>query len=196
MRKASLVRETSETIVKVSLNLDGSGRVSADTGIGFFDHMLETMMYYAGFDGIVEGREKRWVGGHHVIEDVGLTLGEAVRRALGSEGFARFGEAVTPMDEALALVAVDISGRPRPVVDMPRGHVAGVSLEDLAHFIEALASSLRASIHVIVLREGNTHHVAEAVFKSLGRALGAATRPRRGALSLKGEVRLAEGGEP
>ena len=186
MREARVERETRETYVRVYVNLDGSGSVRSSTGIGFFDHMVETMLYYAGFDGEVEGREKVWVGGHHVIEDVGLVLGEALRRSLGGSGFARFGEAVTPMDEALVLAAVDVSGRPRSYVDLPRGSVGGVSVEDLAHFIESMASTLRASIHVLVLRGGNTHHVVEAAFKSLGRALGAATRPYSGVRSLKG----------
>ncbi|MCE4616809.1 MAG: imidazoleglycerol-phosphate dehydratase [Aeropyrum sp.] len=188
MREATVERETSETYVRVSLRLDGSGKVSAETGLGFFDHMLTTLMYYAGFDGTVEGKEKVWVGGHHVIEDVGLALGEAVRRALGSSGFARFGEAVTPMDEALVLAAVDISGRPRYYGNLPQGSVAGIPVEDLSHFIESLAATLGASVHVLVLREGNTHHVVEAAFKSLGRALGAAVSQFEGVRSLKGTL--------
>jgi len=186
MREAEVVRETLETRVRVRVNLDGSGRVRSSTGIGFFDHMVETMMFYAGFDGEVEAAEKRWVGGHHVIEDVGIALGEAVRRALGGSSYARFGEAVTPMDEALVLASIDISGRPVAVVDMPGGEVGGVMVEDLAHFIESLARSLAASIHVVTLRGGNTHHVVEAAFKSLGRALRAAVAPSSRLESLKG----------
>ena len=186
MRRADVERETAETYVKVSVDLDGKGDVRVDTGIGFFDHMVETMSYYAGFDCEVVGREKRWVGGHHVMEDVGLAMGEAIRKALGGEGFARFGEAVTPMDEALVLAAIDISGRPRAFIELPRGIVGGVPVEDLAHFIESMAYTLKASIHIIVLRTGNTHHVVEAAFKSLGRALGEATRPFSGVRSLKG----------
>ena len=186
MRKAEVERETAETYVKVFIDLDGRGNVRVDTGIGFFDHMVETMTYYAGFDGEVIGREKRWVGGHHVMEDVGLTMGEAIRKALGDRGFSRFGEAITPMDETLVLAAIDISGRPRAFIDLPRGAVGGVSVEDLAHFIESLAYTLKASVHIVVFRKGNTHHVVEAAFKSLGRALGEATRSFSGVRSLKG----------
>ena len=187
MREASLSRETKETLVRVWVRLDGKGDVRASTGIGFFDHMLETMLYYASFDSEVTAREKREVGGHHAIEDVGLVLGSAIREALG-EAYSRFGYAVVPMDESLALVSIDISGRPRPVVEMPGGHINGVSVEDLAHFIESVSSTLRASIHVMVLRRGNLHHTVEAVFKALGLSLGQATRPAAGVVSLKGVI--------
>ncbi len=188
MREVSVERETLETLVRIRLNLDGNGYAKASTGLGFFDHMLETLIFYASFDASVEAEEKRPVGGHHVIEDVGLALGEAIRGALGGTPYARFGEAVTPMDEALVMVAVDISGRPRSVIDLPSGSVGGVALEDLAHFIESLSATLRASIHVLTLRGGNKHHVVEAAFKGLGRALRMATRPSERLESVKGSL--------
>ncbi|MCE4603185.1 MAG: imidazoleglycerol-phosphate dehydratase [Desulfurococcales archaeon] len=186
MREASITRETLETRVKVWISLDGSGKVGASTGIGFLDHMLETMLYYAKFDARVEAEETRSVGGHHVAEDVGLVLGDAIREALYQGAYARFGYAIVPMDEALALAAVDISGRPVPVIERLDGSVGGVPLEDLAHMVEALAWRLKASIHLMALRRGNRHHTIEAMFKALGMALGAATRPREGTVSLKG----------
>ncbi|MEB3860333.1 MAG: imidazoleglycerol-phosphate dehydratase [Desulfurococcales archaeon] len=185
MREARVVRETLETRVDVWLSLDGRGSVEVSTGLGFFDHMLETMLFYAGYDSSIRAVEKKSVGGHHVIEDTGITLGEAVRKALGDR-YARFGYSITPMDESLALVAVDISGRPRFNVDIPKGTVGGVALEDLAHFIEALASSLKASIHVVMVRTGNRHHDVEAVFKALGFALGQATRVSDRLVTTKG----------
>lgn len=185
MRESRLTRETLETKISVWINLDGEGRVNVDTGLGFFDHMLETALYYAMFDADVKASELRPVGGHHVIEDVGLLIGDAIRNALG-ERYSRFGHAIVPMDEALALVAIDISGRPSPVVDRLEGSVGGVSLEDLAHFIEALAWRLRASIHVAILRKGNKHHTIEAVFKALGMALWQSTRPSSSVRSIKG----------
>ena len=187
MREARLSRETSETRVTVWINLDGQGRVNASTGIGFLDHMLETMLYYAGFDARIEATETRGVGGHHVAEDVGLVLGDAVREALG-ERYARFGYAIVPMDEALALAAVDISGRPVPVIEKLEGSIGGILLEDLGHMVEALAWRLRASIHLQALRRGNSHHTIEAMFKALGMALGQATRPYDAVRSLKGVI--------
>lgn len=189
MREARVSRETLETRVSVWVNLDGSGSVEARTGIGFLDHMVETMLYYARFDARVEAVESRSVGGHHVAEDIGLVLGDAVREALG-EKYSRFGYAVIPMDEALALAAVDISGRPVPVVEKLGGEIGGVLLEDLGHMIEALAWRLRASIHVMSLRRGNRHHTIEAMFKALGMALGMATRPGGSVVSLKGVLEV------
>lgn len=187
MREARVSRETSETRVEVWVNLDGEGRVSVSTDAGFLDHILETMLYYAGFDAEVRARELKSVGLHHVVEDVGLVLGDAIREALGDK-YARFGYAIVPMDEALALAAVDISGRPVPVVEKLKGSIGGVSLEDLGHMVEALAWRLRASIHLYALRRGNKHHTIEAMFKALGLALGQATRPYNSIRSLKGLI--------
>ena len=187
MRESRVTRETLETRVEAWVNIDGVGRVSVSTGAGFLDHMLETMLYYAGFDARVEAEEKRPVGWHHVAEDVGLVLGDAIREALG-EKYARFGYAVVPMDEALALAAVDISGRPVPVVEKLDGEIGGVLLEDLGHVVEALAWRLKASVHLMALRRGNRHHTIEAMFKALGMALGQATRPYRGVRSVKGVI--------
>ncbi|MCE4613511.1 MAG: imidazoleglycerol-phosphate dehydratase [Desulfurococcales archaeon] len=187
MREARVSRETLETRVEVWVRLDGRGEVEASTGLGFFDHMVETMLFYASYDASVRALEKKAVGGHHVIEDVGLVLGQAVREALG-RGYARFGYAIVPMDESLALAAVDISGRPRWVVEMGGGSVGGVPVEDLSHFIESIASAMRASIHVMLMRRGNRHHDVEAVFKALGMALGQATKSADRLLSTKGSL--------
>ncbi|GAB6148042.1 imidazoleglycerol-phosphate dehydratase [Stetteria hydrogenophila] len=197
MRRASIARETLETRVEVWVDLDGSGRVSVETGIGFLDHMVETMLYYAGFDAGVKAVEKRRVDDHHVAEDVALTLGEALRRAAGDR-VARFGHAVAPMDECLVLAAVDYSGRPGAFVELPftREEIGGLALENVAHFISSLASAMRASVHVVTLRAGNNHHLAEAAFKALGMALGQSLRPSGRVVSTKGVLEVGGvGGE-
>lgn len=195
MRSAELVRETRETRVEVRVVLEGSGNVRVETGVGFLDHLVETLLYYAGVDADVRVEERKRVDDHHVAEDVALALGEALRRAAGSR-VARYGYAVVPMDGCLVLAAVDCSGRPGAYVDLPftRGEIGGLALENVAHFIGSLASSLRAIIHVKTLRPENDHHLAEAAFKALGMALSQSLRASERVVSTRGAVRVVPGG--
>ena len=185
-RSASIVRETREVRVTATVKLE-PGEIVIETGIPFFDHMVETLLYYAGFSGSVEAVEIKKVDDHHVIEDVALALGEVLRRAAGQR-VRRFGHAVIPMDEVLVMAAVDYSGRPHASVDLPftRQEVGGMSLEMVPHFYWSLASTLRATIHVLTLRSGNNHHMAEASFKAVGASLGQALAPSQTVFSTKG----------
>ncbi len=187
MRSAEVVRETLETRVEVRVVLGGPGGARVDTGIGFLDHLVETLLYYAGVEAEARVEERRRVDDHHVAEDLALALGEALRRAAGDR-VARYGSAVVPMDECLVLAAVDYSGRPGAYVELPftRSELGGLALENVEHFISSLASTLRATIHVKALRAGNNHHLAEAAFKALGMALGQALAPAGGIVSTKG----------
>ena len=187
MRSAEIVRETLETRVEVKVALEGSGEARVDTGIGFLNHLVETLLYYAGVKAEVLVEEKRRVDDHHVAEDLALALGEALRRAAGDK-VARYGYAVVPMDECLVLAALDYSGRPGAYVELPftRSEVGGLALENVEHFITSLASTLKATIHVKALRAGNNHHLAEAAFKALGMALGRALAPAGRIVSTKG----------
>lgn len=186
-RAAEVRRSTREVAVTVSIDLDGEGAIVVDTGIPFFNHMIETLLYYMGASGSVKAREVKKVDDHHVIEDVALALGEAFRRAAGSR-VRRFGHAIIPMDEVLVMAAVDYSGRPYSVFQgtFTREIIGGMSTEMVPHFFWSLASTLRASIHVVVLRSGNNHHVAEASFKAVGASLGQALQPSDRIFSTKG----------
>ncbi len=186
-RAARVVRETRETAVEVFIDLDGAGEIEVDTGIPFFDHMIETLIYYMEASGTVKAREIKKVDDHHVVEDVALALGEALRRAAGAR-VRRFGHAIIPMDEVLVLAAVDYSGRPYAVFQgsFTRESIGGMSTEMIPHFYWSLASTLKASIHVVVLRGGNNHHVAEASFKAVGASLGQALKPSDRVVSTKG----------
>jgi imidazoleglycerol-phosphate dehydratase len=191
-RQGQVERRTGETEVSVSLELDGSGRYEVDTGLGFLDHMLAQVAAHGLFDLAVRARGDLEVDEHHTVEDVAIGLGQALDAALGDrQGIARMGQAYAPLDEALALVVVDLSGRPYAVVDAefstPRLGAVGTDL--IIHFLETLALRSRISLHARVLYGRNDHHKAEALFKALGRALDEATRldPRRqGAPSTKG----------
>lgn len=187
MRSAEVVRETLETRVEVRVALGGSGGARVVTGIGFLDHLAETLLYYAGAEAEARVEERRRTDDHHVAEDLALALGEALREAAGDR-VARYGYAVVPMDECLVLAAVDYSGRPGAYVELPftRSEVDGLALENVGHFIASLASTLRATIHVKALRSGNNHHLAEAAFKALGMALGQALAPSGRVVSTKG----------
>jgi len=189
-RRARVERKTLETLVVAELDLDGQGRCEASTGLPFFDHLLETMCKFSGFDCKISVDVLKRADDHHVVEDVGIALGLALKSALGSgEGLARFASAVVPMDESLAFVAVDVSGRPYCLfnADFERDEIGGVALESLGQFLLSLASSASITIHAHVLYGRNDHHKAEALFKALGLALGSATRiSSRGVPSTKG----------
>ncbi len=174
MRKAEFARHTSETEVRVKLDVDGTGKRSIRTGIGFFDHMLDHVAKHSLMDMEITARGDLEVDHHHTVEDVGLTLGHVLREALGQKvGIRRYGFAALPMDEALAKVALDLSGRPFLVYRNPLDHrQAGEFLLDLIPvFLQALTDRGGITMHVTVEEAINPHHAAEAVFKALGRAL-------------------------
>jgi histidinol-phosphate aminotransferase len=183
-RWGSAHRQTRETDVSLSLDLDGVGKYEVDTGLGFLDHMLAQIAAHGLFDLVARARGDLHVDEHHTVEDVAIGLGQAVDEALGDRrGITRMGQAYAPLDEALAHVVVDLSGRPYAVVDAefasPR--VGAVDTSLIIHFLETLAMNARMSVHARVLYGRDDHHKAEALFKALGRALDAATRmdPRR-----------------
>jgi histidinol-phosphate aminotransferase len=183
-RLAQIRRQTRETDVAVTLDLDGTGRCEASTGLGFLDHMLAQFAAHGLFDLEVLAQGDLEIDEHHTVEDVAITLGQALDSALGDrKGIVRMGQAYAPLDEALAQVVVDLSGRPYAVVDVqfatPRIGTVGTDL--VVHFLETLAFQARMSLHARVVYGRNDHHKAEALFKALGRALDAASRhdPRR-----------------
>lgn len=176
-RTATVERTTRETTIRLTVNLDGSGQVTIDTGLGMLDHMLTALAFHARFDLDLSCEGDLEVDDHHTVEDIALALGQAIDRALGDRaGLARFASAYAPLDEALARVVVDLSGRPSPVVDLglKREMLGQVATENLTHFFTSLATSLRAALHVDVLRGANDHHRAEAAFKACALALRAA----------------------
>ncbi|WP_027135512.1 imidazoleglycerol-phosphate dehydratase HisB [Geminicoccus roseus] len=173
-RIASVDRSTSETEIKLTLNLDGSGRASLATGIGFLDHMLTALAKHGRFDLELQVNGDLDVDDHHTTEDTALALGAALDQALGERrGIERFAHAYAPLDEALARVVVDLSGRPFARVDIPfrREVIGDVATENLAHFFQSLAMTARMALHVDVLEGENDHHKAEAAFKALAIAL-------------------------
>ena len=178
-RQASVTRETRETKVFLELDLDGSGRYEVSTGIGMMDHMLEQLAKHGRFDITVEASGDIERDPHHLVEDLGLVLGQALNQALGERrGIIRFGHAVVPMDESLVMVALDLGGRPYAGIDLKfeRDLLGQLPTEDIRHFLEALAQEGRLNLHVRELSGGNDHHRAEAAFKALARALSAAVR--------------------
>lgn len=177
MRQANLSRKTAETDVYVSLNLDGSGHASINTGVGFLDHMLSLAAFHGMLDLTVRCRGDVSVDTHHTAEDVGLCIGSALREALGDcAGIERYGFALLPMDEALAQVALDISGRACLMYDVKfaRENLGGLASEDVRELFAGLAASAMMTVHMAVLCGLNDHHKAEAVFKGFGRALKSA----------------------
>ncbi|MGF1509846.1 MAG: imidazoleglycerol-phosphate dehydratase HisB [Myxococcota bacterium] len=167
-------RRTKETDVRVKLFFEGSGTTSLSTGIGFLDHMLDAMGRHGRLDLEVAAKGDLHVDPHHTVEDVALTIGEAIREGLGdARGIRRFGHAYVPMDEALARAVWDLGGRPWPEVrlNLQLHHLGGVSCHDWRHFFQSLAISSRAALHVDVLRGEHDHHRLEAAFKATGLAL-------------------------
>ena len=184
-RTASLSRKTNETKVDLSLNLDGNGRASVRTGVGFFDHMLDLLSRHSLIDLTVAAEGDLHVDQHHTVEDVGIVLGQAIEKALGDKrGIYRYGSATLPMDESLAAVALDLSGRPAFVfnVKFTGGAIGTFSVELVEEFLKALASSARMNLHVNVPYGTNNHHIAEAIFKATAKALRQAVSidPRAG----------------
>jgi imidazoleglycerol-phosphate dehydratase len=186
-RSATLRRETKETQITVRLALDGVGDTRVSSGVGFFDHLLSAMAHHALFDLTVEATGDLDVDEHHTVEDVALVFGAALAEALGDRaGIARFGDAAVPMDESVATAVVDVGGRPYAVVDLPfRGRRAGkLPLELIDHVFESFATAGGVTLNVKG-RGRNDHHLAEAAFKAMGRALRAAVAvdPRRGGVA-------------
>jgi imidazoleglycerol-phosphate dehydratase len=178
-RKASVSRETRETTIALDLDLDGSGQYEVSTGIGMLDHMLEQLAKHGLFDLTVAASGDIERDPHHLVEDTGLVLGQALNQALGERrGITRFGHAIIPMDESLVLVALDLGGRPYAGVDLKfeREAIGQLPAENVAHFFEAMAQEGRLNLHVRELAGGNDHHRIEASFKGLARALSAAVR--------------------
>jgi imidazoleglycerol-phosphate dehydratase len=192
-RTARVHRQTRESSVEVLLNLDGSGRADIATGIGFLDHMLDSLARHARFDLTVKASGDLHVDQHHTAEDVGITLGQALTEALAERrGIRRFGDATVPLDEALVHVAIDLGGRPWASIDLPfRGPaIGGLSSEMIPHLLQSFALDGRFALHVRLLAGDNDHHRAEAAFKALARALDDATRPDP---RLAGEVPSTKG---
>jgi imidazoleglycerol-phosphate dehydratase len=193
-RTATITRHTNETQIDLALNLDGTGAAQIETGIGFFDHMLHHVAHHGLFDLTVKAAGDLHIDAHHTIEDVAICLGRALDEALGDRtGIARMGSAHVPMDEALARVVVDLSGRPYAVIqadfDTPLMGQMPTSL--VAHVLESIAFNAKMNLHAAVLYGRDDHHKAEALFKALGRALNAAVMsdPRRGGVpSTKGTL--------
>jgi imidazoleglycerol-phosphate dehydratase len=192
-RRATVRRSTRETEISVTLDLDGTGEAKIATGIGFYDHLLGSLAHHGLFDLEIAAKGDLDVDDHHTVEDVALVLGAAVAAALGDrDGIARFGDASVPMDESVATAIIDVGGRPYAVIDLPfRGERAGaLSLQLVEHALEAFARTAGATLHVRGTGR-NDHHLAEAAFKALGRALRAACEPdprRRGLASTKGST--------
>ncbi|MEL7368115.1 MAG: imidazoleglycerol-phosphate dehydratase HisB [Myxococcota bacterium] len=183
-RKAEVSRITKETDIELALALDGRGQISVRTGLGFYDHMLTSWATHGGFDLQLQCEGDLHVDDHHTVEDCALALGEALDTALGDRrDIERFGDALVPMDEALARAAVDLVRRPYAVVHLgfKRPQIGQVATEMLTHALQSLTVAGRFTMHVDVLRGDNDHHRAEAAFKASARALRAAVRPRAGA---------------
>jgi imidazoleglycerol-phosphate dehydratase len=183
-RTAEVRRETKETRVEVTLDIDGAGRASAKTGIGMLDHLVEQIGKHGLFDLELTATGDLHVDEHHTVEDVGLALGQALDRALGDRaGIVRMADALVPLDEALASVAVDISGRPHCELDAAwtLDRIGELPASLVEHLLASIATEAKLTLHARVLKGTNDHHKAEALCKALGRALCAATRiePRR-----------------
>jgi imidazoleglycerol-phosphate dehydratase len=177
-------RRTTETEIKITVDLDGTGQHSIETDIGFLDHMLRHVAVHGTMDIDIHATGDLVIDAHHTVEDVALVLGAAMDQALGDRaGITRIASAYVPMDDALAFVAIDLSGRPYATVDVAWNgpSVGAMPVSLVRHFFQSLANSLRANVHARVLYGYDDHHQAEALFKALGRALGLATRldPRR-----------------
>lgn len=179
MRTEKVTRKTKETDITAEINLDGRGSAEIDTGIGFFDHMLTAFAVHGGFDLKLRCRGDLEVDGHHSVEDIGIVLGKLFAGALGDKkGIARFACEYVPMDDALARSVLDISGRPYLVYNAGHltGYIGTYDADLTEEFFRAVCANAMITLHIDLLRGANTHHMCEAIFKSFGRALGAASR--------------------
>ena len=177
MRTASIQRKTNETDISLSINLDGTGTHNISTGVGFFDHMLTQIAVHGLMDIDLQAEGDLHIDAHHTIEDCGIVLGEAIGQALGEKrGIRRMAEASVPMDEALANVVLDLSGRPYSVIqiDWVSSSVGNIPTSLVEHFFESMAVAARMNLHIRVFYGKDNHHIAEATFKAFARALDAA----------------------
>ncbi len=178
-RTAEIHRQTRETTIDVTLDVDGTGRADISTGIGFLDHMLDSLARHSRFDLSIKATGDLHIDAHHTAEDIAIVLGQALDKALGEKrGLRRFADATVPLDEALVQVVLDLSGRGFAAVDLPfRGEMVGaLPTEMIPHFLRSFAIEGRLTLHVRLLAGENDHHRAEATFKALARALELATR--------------------
>ncbi len=193
-RKSSIERITRETQIKLTLEIDGRGEAKVCTSVPFLDHMLDLFTRHGLFDLQVEARGDIDIDFHHTVEDIGIVLGQAFREALGDKkGIRRYGQASVPMDETLASVAVDLSGRPYMVynVKLPKIKIGEFDVELAREFFQAFANNAGANLHINVMYGDNVHHVLEACFKAMARALDQATQVDariEGVLSTKGKL--------
>ena len=179
-RTAEVTRNTAETRITVRVNLDGTGQARLHTGIGFFDHMLDQIARHGMIDLDIQAEGDLHIDGHHTVEDVGITLGQAVLRAIGDKkGIRRYGHAYVPLDEALSRVVVDFSGRPGLVLHVPfkSGMIGGFDTQLTHEFFQGFVNHALVTLHIDNLRGENAHHQAESVFKAFARALRAAVEP-------------------
>jgi imidazoleglycerol-phosphate dehydratase len=173
-RKAEITRETLETNVRVALNLDGTGSASLRTGVPFLDHMLDQVARHGLIDLDVAAEGDLHIDAHHTVEDIGITLGQAMRQAVGDKkGISRYGHAYVPLDEALSRVVIDFSGRPglEYHIAFPRARIGDFDVDLFHEFFQGFVNHAQATLHVDSLRGANAHHIAETVFKAFGRAL-------------------------
>lgn len=179
MRTALIERSTKETKIKLELALDGSGVYEIQTGVGFFDHMLTHIAKHGFLDLKVSAQGDLEVDAHHTVEDVGIVFGQALKKALADKtGISRYGHAIIPMDEALALVALDLSGRPflKFEAELGKGQLGSFDLELVKEFFQAVSVQAGMNLHIRLMDGDNLHHCAEAIFKAFGRALAGATQ--------------------
>jgi len=179
-RQASITRTTKETDIRLSLNLDGTGKAELNSSIPFLDHMLEQISRHGLIDISVDAKGDRQIDDHHTVEDIGICLGEALRDALGDKaGVRRYGHAYVPLDEALSRVVLDLSGRPGLDyhIDFPRDRVGDFDIDLFKEFFQAVCNHGKITLHIDSLRGANNHHIIETVFKAFGRALRMAVEP-------------------
>lgn len=173
-RRATVRRETLETRIEISVDVDGSGSGRFETGVPFLDHMLDQVARHGLFDLTVKAQGDLHIDAHHTVEDIGITLGQAVAQAVGDKkGIRRYGHAYVPLDEALSRVVVDFSGRPglEFQVDFPRARIGEFDVDLFLEFFQGFVNHAQVTLHIDTLRGRNTHHIAETVFKAFGRAL-------------------------
>ncbi|WP_429079557.1 imidazoleglycerol-phosphate dehydratase HisB [Brassicibacter mesophilus] len=194
MRTSEKQRKTLETNIKLKLNIDGTGKSNIKTGIGFLDHMIILFSKHGLIDLDLECEGDLYIDGHHTVEDIGITLGQAFKEAVGDKkGIARYANTFTPMDECLSLVVVDIGGRPYLSMDVEfkKEKVGDLDTELVEEFFRGFVINSGINLHIKVLDSGNTHHMIEAIFKGFGRALDVATRIDeriQGVMSTKGVI--------
>ena len=179
-RVAEIRRDTNETRIRVRLNLDGSGQATLATGIGFFDHMLDQIARHGLIDLDIEAQGDLHIDGHHTVEDVGITLGQALAQAVGDKkGITRYGHSYVPLDEALSRVVVDFSGRPGLVMDVTftAGMIGGLDTQLVFEFFQGFVNHAGVSLHIDNLKGHNAHHQCETIFKAFGRAIRMALTP-------------------